>query len=181
MEQKERIKKEAIRLFEAQGYYGTTVRQISQAAKCSLPMMYYYYQSKETLFAEIVYTDFMAVLAQLNKAISPDTPPVEYYTRMIGWLSDLPDRDRAIYKLAIKVYLGFEGDIPIRREIIKWEDSILIRHETMLKAHYPDREDLPIVTRLLIRTLEHMIEEIIVLGNIIPEEQVRDQITHILG
>ena len=181
MEQKDRIKKEAIRLFEAQGYHGTTVRQISEAAECSLPMMYYYYQSKEALFAEIVYTDFMAVLARLSRALSPDTPPVEYYTRMITWLSGLQTVDRAVYKLAIKVYLGFEGDIPIRQKILDWEASILKRHEAYLKSHYPERKDLPIGSKLLIRTLEHMVEQTTVLGTHIPEGQVRAEITHILG
>ena len=50
---KENIKASALELFNSPGYEATSIRDLSAKAKCSLPMMYYYYESKEKLLHEI--------------------------------------------------------------------------------------------------------------------------------
>jgi AcrR family transcriptional regulator len=51
---RERIVEAATRLFAAQGYSGTSVRELVEASGCTRPSLYYYFDSKEMLFAELV-------------------------------------------------------------------------------------------------------------------------------
>ena len=49
---RERIKEVAVEHFDRNGYHGTTIRNIAEDVDCSLPMIYYYYNSKKELFDE---------------------------------------------------------------------------------------------------------------------------------
>lgn len=49
-----RILAEATRLFAEQGFSATSVRQVAEACNCTKPSLYYYFDSKETLFREVV-------------------------------------------------------------------------------------------------------------------------------
>ena len=53
-----RIKEVAVDLFNRNGYYGTTIRNIAKEVKCSLPMIYYYFNNKKELFDEIIKKDY---------------------------------------------------------------------------------------------------------------------------
>ena len=50
---KQRILKTAIEIFDQEGFHGTTIRNIAQRADCSMPMMYYYYKNKASLYEEV--------------------------------------------------------------------------------------------------------------------------------
>jgi len=58
------IEDTALRIFTRQGYHGTSVREIAEAADISLGNIYNYYQTKEGIFESIVqrYSRKMAVL-----------------------------------------------------------------------------------------------------------------------
>lgn len=49
-----RIIEEATRLFADQGFSATSMRQLVDACGCTKPSLYYYFDSKETLFLEVV-------------------------------------------------------------------------------------------------------------------------------
>ena len=51
---KNNIKLAAINLFVNNGYDATSIRDLAKAANCSLPMLYYYYESKSNLLFEII-------------------------------------------------------------------------------------------------------------------------------
>ena len=46
---RERIKEVAVEQFNANGYHGTTIRNIAKEVNCSLPMIYYYYKNKRAV------------------------------------------------------------------------------------------------------------------------------------
>jgi AcrR family transcriptional regulator len=48
---RERLLETAIGMFAAKGYAGTSVREIVERAAVSKPVLYYYFKSKEGLFA----------------------------------------------------------------------------------------------------------------------------------
>ena len=48
-----RIKTVAIEHFNKNGYHGTTIRNIAREVNCSLPMIYYYYNSKKTCLMKL--------------------------------------------------------------------------------------------------------------------------------
>lgn len=51
---RERLLREALRLFTSRGYAATTVREIVEAAGVTKPVLYYYFTSKEGLYLEIM-------------------------------------------------------------------------------------------------------------------------------
>ena len=51
---RERLLREALRLFTERGYAATTVREIVAAAGVTKPVLYYYFGSKEGLYLEIM-------------------------------------------------------------------------------------------------------------------------------
>lgn len=51
---RERLLAEALRLFTSRGYAATTVREIVEAAGVTKPVLYYYFNSKEGLYLEIM-------------------------------------------------------------------------------------------------------------------------------
>mgnify|MGYP000901787159 FL=1 len=59
---RQRIKEVAVEYFNNSGYHGTTIRSIAKDVKCSLPMIYYYYENKKELFDEIIKKDYFDLL-----------------------------------------------------------------------------------------------------------------------
>ena len=53
-ELRRRIVEEATQLFAEKGFSGTSIRQLVAACGCTKPALYYYFDSKETLFLEVV-------------------------------------------------------------------------------------------------------------------------------
>lgn len=51
---KEEILVEATRLFAAQGFSGTSVREVVEACGCTKPALYYYFQNKDELFRAVI-------------------------------------------------------------------------------------------------------------------------------
>jgi AcrR family transcriptional regulator len=51
---RQRILDEATRLFAEQGFSATSVRQLVEACECTKPSLYYYFESKETLFEQVI-------------------------------------------------------------------------------------------------------------------------------
>jgi len=66
---RQRIVREAMRLFAAKGYNGVSVREIVEAAGITKPTLYYYYPSKEILFQRVVVDTLEEFRKQLEEAI----------------------------------------------------------------------------------------------------------------
>jgi AcrR family transcriptional regulator len=54
-ENKSKIERAALRLFTRQGFHGTTVRDIADAAGVSMGKLYLYYPTKEDIFIDLVH------------------------------------------------------------------------------------------------------------------------------
>jgi len=66
---RERIVREAIRLFSTKGYNGVSVREIVEAAGITKPSLYYYFQSKEHLFERIILETLEEFRGQLEDVV----------------------------------------------------------------------------------------------------------------
>jgi AcrR family transcriptional regulator len=51
---KSRVRKSALALFSVNGYYQTSIAEITTNARISKGLFYHYYSSKESLFEEII-------------------------------------------------------------------------------------------------------------------------------
>jgi AcrR family transcriptional regulator len=177
---KQKIKIVAVDHFDRDGYHGTTIRNIARDVGCSLPMVYYYYQNKSALFHEIIKEDYFSVLKKLAAAIQT-IDVLEYYTQFVFQINDISEYERKIYRLGIKVYLGFDGDEELTAVMDKWEQSILPRHYELLMPSLSGRENPVAVVRALVHLLENLIERIVVKNQRISQEEVREELEVILG
>lgn len=173
---KARILTESVTLFAERGFHGTSMRDIAKQAACSLPMLYYYYSSKEALFYELAYTAFVQLIERLNAEIPHDLPLEKLYLRAVQQRMTLSPFDKAIYKLALKVWLGFDGDTKVRNDLLIWEQGRMERTLSILTRRGKDSEGIQHSAGLMVRVLEHMIERIILFDEVIPEDVLQVQL-----
>lgn len=68
---RERLLQAAVDLFAEKGYAGTSVREIVAAARVTKPVLYYYFQSKEGLYLEIMGSAAGRLQANLTAMTEP--------------------------------------------------------------------------------------------------------------
>lgn len=177
---KVRIKQAAVDQFDSNGYYGTTIRNIAKAVDCSLPMVYYYFQSKRELFHEIIEKDYFELLKRQAAKVQKDDL-IDFYTEFVYMLRDLGDYDRKVYRLGVKVYLSFDGDEELMQVMDEWERSILPRHSQLVLPRLKDAENGLILVRTLMHLLENMVESIVVKNRALSREEIREELSVILS
>lgn len=177
---KTRIKQAAVDQFDLDGYYGTTIRNIAGAVDCSLPMVYYYFNSKRDLFHEIIKKDYFEILKrQAAKAKADDL--LDFYTEYVYGLRDLSSYDRKVYRLGVKVYLAFDGDEELMQVMDEWEKSILSRHCQLILPRLKDAENGVILVRTLMHLMENLVEGIVVKNRAVSREEIREELAVILS
>lgn len=173
------IKQTAVRHFHRDGFHGTTIRSIAREVGCSLPMVYYYYQSKQALFREIIAEDYFALIARLARMrAEPDA--LDFYTQFVLSVTELGEHDRMVYRLGVKVYLGFDGDDTLHALMNEWENSLFQRHYERLRPVLAGRENPEAVVRALVHLLENLIESAVVKQRPLTEPQIREELAVIL-
>jgi AcrR family transcriptional regulator len=137
---RDRIKEVAVEHFNANGYYGTTIRNIAKDMNCSLPMIYYYFKNKKELFDEIIKNEFFNVIKEQTSKLKNDNIEniIDLYTKFIFNLNNLSNYDKQVYRLGIKVYLSFDGDEELINLMDEWERSISTRHREIIKSYYKE-------------------------------------------
>ena len=171
-----RILFESVRLFSEKGFHGTSMRDIASSAECSLPMLYYYYKSKDELFYEVAYTELIELIQRLNKEMKVAESFKETFLNAMKQRKELSDYDKAVYKLSLKVLLGFDGDSKVRRDLIEWESGRIERTKQILMTYLPKDDNLNIITNVFTRVMENMTEKIILLDEQITDEMITDEI-----
>lgn len=177
---KDTIKRKAIELFSNKGFHGTSIRDIAKAANCSIPMIYYYYDSKNKLLEEVVYNEFASLIDKLNSQIQKGMPLEDIYFMAIKQRKELNDYDKAVYKLAIKIWLRFEGSTEIRGKFIVWRKERYERNKKILSKVCRDKAKLDTFTSIIIGIFENITERIILLNEDIPDEKIRKEIKFII-
>lgn len=178
---KDVIKSKAIELFSEKGFHGTTVRDIAHEAGCSLPMLYYYYNNKNDLFEEIVYNEFLSLIERLNNAIQKGLPLEETYFLAVKQRKELSPYEKAVYKLAMKVWHGFDGGPEIRKKLVAWEKGRYERNREILSEINNDEALLDILTNVVLSLFENYTEKIIIFNEDIPDEKIRRELSFIMN
>jgi len=173
---RERILKESVRLFSENGYHGTSMRDIASSSECSLPMLYYYYKNKEDLFYEVAYNEFVLLIERLNAQVIIGETVQETYFNAIKQRKELLSYDKAVYKLSLKVWLGFDGESKVRQDLIEWENGRMERTKKILDRYIENKKKLPVFSNLFVRVMENVIEKIILLDEEIPDEGIKNEI-----
>jgi len=176
---RERIKEVAVKQFNANGYHGTTIRNIAKDVDCSLPMIYYYYNNKKELFDEIIKKDYFNLIKKQASQLK-DENIIDFYTHFIYSLNTLNDYDKLVYRLGIKVYLSFDGDEELMNLMDEWEKGILPRHREILKPYTKNMNNEKAIVRTLVHLLETLIVDIVVKNRYLSENEIREEITIVL-
>jgi AcrR family transcriptional regulator len=90
------IQREAVRLFREQGYSGTTVEQIAEAAEVAPSTVFRYFPTKQ----DLVFTrDYDLPFAMMFQAQSPDVPLIQAERRTIRtMLDDVSEEELALQR-----------------------------------------------------------------------------------
>lgn len=178
---KETIRKKAIALFNEKGYHGTSVRDIAKASGCSIPMVYYYYNSKGDLFEEIVYEEFIRLIDRLNSEIDVQGSLEDIYCQAVRQRKALNSYDRAVYRLATKVWLGFDGGEEVREKLLDWERQRFERNRRILSGLCGEDGELDILTGLVLGVFQNLVERILLLEEEVSDETIRSLLRRAMG
>ncbi len=174
-----KIKAVAVDHFNNDGYHGATIRNIAKDVNCSLPMVYYYFNSKKELFHEIIKKDYFELLDRHAKQIN-NSDVIEFYTQYVFRLNKLSDFDKKVFRLGHKVNLSFDGDDELREVMDEWEKTLIPWHFQRIMPYLGDVGNWIVIIRTLIHLLDNLIETIVVKSRFLSEEAIREDIRIIL-
>jgi len=170
---KEKIIQESVKFFGDKGFHGTTMRDIANASGCSLPTLYYYFKNKQDLFEEIIIKEFLKIIDNLNKQIDFTKEPEELYFQVIKTRKELSPHDKEVYKLAIKVWLGFEGNGKARDKVMEWENNRITANRRILDKYISNESIHDDFAVILVNFLESIINKIILLDEDVDDEKLK--------
>jgi AcrR family transcriptional regulator len=176
----QRILTEAVKLFSEKGFHGTSMRELASAASCSLPMLYYYYNNKEDLFYKLAYSEFVLLIEKLNSQVKRGVPLSEIYFEAVKQRKELSAYDKAVYKLAMKVWLGFDGDSKAKNDLLVWENGRLERTKRIFSALCDNEKNLETFSNIIVRIMENMIEKIILFDDEISDDEIKNEIQFLI-
>jgi AcrR family transcriptional regulator len=127
------IARVAARLFAAQGYDATSVREIVEGAGVAKPTLYYYYRSKEGLAKALVTVPLSGLVEQLRQIVTTERDPVSCLEQILEAHFDFcredPDRSRFLYALIF----GPPGPEPAhdlegcKEDLARWVETAIRR------------------------------------------------------
>ena len=173
---KQRILENAVRLFSEKGFHGTSMRDISSASECSMPTLYYHYNSKSDLFSEIVVNQFLMITDKMNAQIDLKAKPEDLYFQVVKTRKALTGFDKEVYKMVLKVWLGFEGEEKAREKVMDWESGRASANRNIIGASVKNESLREDVTEILIHYMENVINKIILLDEDMDDERIKRQI-----
>ena len=173
---KDRLLENAVKIFSEKGFHGTNMREIANASECSLPTLYYHYKSKNELFEEIVVNQFLKVTEKMNQKLDLNASPEDLYFQVLKTRKDLEGFDKEVFKMALKVWLGFEGEGKAREQIVDWENRRAESNRQFLDKVVRNESVREDVTEIFINYMENIINRIVLLDEDINDERIRRQI-----
>jgi AcrR family transcriptional regulator len=125
-EQKERILSAATNLFSRFGLEKTTMEDIAKAAGKGKSSLYYYFKSKEEVYAEVIRKEIAGLKATIRKAIEKEDDPYNKFTKFVGtrlnYLNEKADQYITIRDEYLKHYQFIQN---LTADYSDWEMSII--------------------------------------------------------
>lgn len=101
---KQKLLNAALNLFESQGYFSTTIEQITVEAGVSKGLVYNYFRSKEELLSALVENATVAMLSTANELMAPQTVE-ESFSQFIDSFFGFLKTERRFLKLQLTLLL----------------------------------------------------------------------------
>ena len=150
---RERILTEAARLFADKGYAATSVREITQAAGATNPMMYYYFGSKVELYEAILSESMDRLSSQVSEILGrPGTFSerlVELITYHFEMVVERPDATRLFFR----VFLGPDEE----KQLIASMRQMSDKHECLMAQAIQEAQERGELRPCSWRTLEMLL------------------------
>jgi len=125
-EQKERILSAATNLFSRFGLEKTTMEDIAKAAGKGKSSLYYYFKSKEEVYAEVIRKEIAGLKTTIRKAIEEEDDPYNKFTKFVGtrlnYLNEKADQYTTIKDEYLKHYQFIQN---LTADYSDWEMSTI--------------------------------------------------------
>ena len=125
-EKKEKIISAATSLFSRFGLEKTTMEDIAKAAKKGKSSLYYYFKSKEEVFAEVIKKEIAGLKTVIIKAIEKEDDPYNKFRKFVdarlNYLNEKADQYTNVKDEHLKHYEFVEN---LTADYSKWEISTI--------------------------------------------------------
>ncbi|MBN2330041.1 MAG: TetR/AcrR family transcriptional regulator [Candidatus Omnitrophica bacterium] len=112
MDTREKIAYAATHLFAVHGYDATSIRDIAEKAGVTKPVVYYYFQSKENLFATLIHEAYDFFFQALEKLFEEETDFWDRWKKVTRLYFDLSMQYRDTVQLIYIYSFGPRGKSP---------------------------------------------------------------------
>ena len=150
---KENIKASALELFNTPGYEATSIRDLSAKAKCSLPMMYYYYESKEKLLHEIVAVDFIELMNEIFAKATKAPHIKAFVSTFVSEIINLTPDKKNIMRIALRLHMGSPKNDAINKLILSYKFNKELELKNLLLSTWRTDKNIEVKTHLLITSI----------------------------
>lgn len=104
---KQKLFDSAMKLFESQGYFATTVEQITAEAGVSKGLIYNYFSSKEELLVALI-EDATSKMAAVAETLTHDRPPEDSLSAFVEGFFRFLQTERQFLKLQLSLLVAPE-------------------------------------------------------------------------
>lgn len=153
---REQIATIASGLFARNGFDGTSIRDIAEAAGLTKPALYYHFQDKEALFEHVVAERMGLLIACVRKAAEGSDDPIEKIRRFIAGHARRMDRERDAWMISRQSFLSLSDEARRKRvNGLRDEFEHILRDllAGAMQAKRLDHADPAIVARLMLSSV----------------------------
>jgi AcrR family transcriptional regulator len=174
----------AARLMAQKGYNAVTMRQISEQSGVSKPTIYYYFNSKEKLYQELINTGLAYVDAQVEELFKRNIPVKQKLTELIKirfqQCLNYPDFAKFfLYLFAMMedtpLPVGFKKEAITRREFL-----VDLIQEGINNGEFGLSVKTSVAVEIIIGTLTHFISQQLSVNKVILSDQLAEEIIEFL-
>lgn len=149
---KERILNVAREIFSQKGFEATTTQEIANKAKVNKAMIYYYFQSKEGLYLEMLRSFFTKIASKISDIFSRDIPPPEKFNLFISEYMDFISKNREIPPLILRSILSGKKHVhQVIKEIMLpiYKNGAALFEEGKIQGYFYDYDFKNFITTIV--------------------------------
>jgi AcrR family transcriptional regulator len=176
-EVQQKIIHEAVKLFNKNGYHGTSMRDIMQSVGCTQPTLYYYFDNKRDLFKESVLGEFQRMINRVIGDVDTSLPVKDIYVKEVIKRKHFSDYEKQLYSLAIKGWYHLLGDEEIEAPLCAWVRESIDRRKDFLAKYIDDPVRLESFTACLMHVFLNLTEQIILKDMDISDDEINRRFT----
>ncbi len=102
----DRLLLSSVKLFAEKGYAATSVREITEAAQVTRPVLYYHFKSKDRLFCHIVEAQFDEVCAEIDEILETVSGCRQRLRTLVQKVFDRTERSPEMVRLLLQFFFS---------------------------------------------------------------------------